>query len=75
VSRARYFAKHGGALSFWAANIAWSAGAFIAAIERLKSHRPSCGCEREWKDNWTNAWAPVRKSNASLVPDESRIVL
>jgi GT2 family glycosyltransferase len=75
VSRARYFAKHGGALAFWAANMAWTAGAAIAMVERIKSRRSVAICESEWKDIWTNAWAPVRKSNATLVPAESHVVL
>jgi hypothetical protein len=75
VSRARYFAKHWGTAGLWAANIAWSAGWLIGELKRLVSQRGPCACKAEWRDIWTNAWAPVRNSNASLVPKESHFVL
>jgi N-acetylglucosaminyl-diphospho-decaprenol L-rhamnosyltransferase len=74
VSRARYFAKHYGAVGLWAANIAWSVGSLIAHLKRLARKRAPA-CEGEWKDIWTNALAPVRNSNASLIPEESRVIL
>lgn len=75
VSRARYFAKHLGTAGLWAANIGWSAGSFLAAAGRLVAGRGANACRDEWKDIWTNAWSPVRKSNASLVPEESHVVV
>jgi N-acetylglucosaminyl-diphospho-decaprenol L-rhamnosyltransferase len=75
VSRARYFAKHCGMLGLWAANIAWSAGSAIAAARRLASRRGPRSCDGEWRDNWTNAWAPIRNSNAALTPKDSRLVV
>lgn len=75
VSRARYFAKHLGTAGLWAANVAWSAGSAIAAVSRLVGGRGAKPCAGEWKDIWTNAWAPVRKSNASLLPKESHVVV
>jgi N-acetylglucosaminyl-diphospho-decaprenol L-rhamnosyltransferase len=75
VSRSRYFAKHIGAAGLWAANFAWTAGSVFAAIHRLISNRPGQACVGEWKDIWTNAWAPVRYSDASLSPKESRIIV
>ncbi len=74
VSRSRYFAKHLGTVGLWAANFAWLAGAMIAAARRRIAGRGAKGCEGEWKDIWTNAWSPVRKSNASLLPRESHVV-
>jgi len=75
VSRARYFGKHLGTVGLWGANIAWSAGSAIAAVGRMIGSQGIKACEGEWKDIWTNAWAPVRKSNASLVPKESHVVV
>jgi GT2 family glycosyltransferase len=75
VSRSRYFAKHLGAAGLWAANIAWSLGAGLAAARYFVGGRSSNTCEGEWTDIWTNAWAPVRKSEASLVPKESYVVV
>jgi N-acetylglucosaminyl-diphospho-decaprenol L-rhamnosyltransferase len=75
VSRSRYFAKHLGAAGLWAANIGWTLGAALAAVRGFAGGRSSNTCEGEWTDIWTNAWAPVRKSNASLVPKESHVVV
>lgn len=75
VSRSRYFAKHYGVLGLWAANCAWSAGYLFAIAKMLLAKRPSGACKSEWRDIWTNAIAPIRRSNASLIPNESRIVL
>jgi len=75
VSRSRYFAKHYGSLGLWAANIGWSIGHLIEFVKRLAIKGDSSACEAEWRDIWTNAWAPVRRSNASLIPRESRIVI
>ena len=75
VSRSRYFAKHTGTVGLWAANIAWTAGSAIAAVHRLITSRGGRACVGEWKDIWTNAWAPVRNSDASLAPKESRVIV
>ncbi len=75
VSRARYFAKHLGTAGLWAANIGWLAGSLLAATGRLISSRGATACQGEWKDIWTNAWSPVRRSNASLVPQESHLII
>jgi GT2 family glycosyltransferase len=75
VSRARYFAKHFGTPGLWAANVAWSAGWLISEMKRLVKHGRPSASQGEWRDIWTNAWAPMRKSNASLRPSESHIVL
>jgi N-acetylglucosaminyl-diphospho-decaprenol L-rhamnosyltransferase len=74
VSRARYFAKHYGAVGLWAANLAWSVGSIIAYAKWLVSKRTPA-CEHEWNDIWTNAFAPIRNSNASLIPEESHAIL
>jgi GT2 family glycosyltransferase len=75
VSRSRYFAKHYGAVGLWAANLAWAAGSIIGWVKRLLGNRQPHTCEAEWKDNWTNAWSPIAASNASLIPNESRVVV
>jgi len=75
VSRSRYFGKHIGRAGLWAANLAWCAGSAISAIARWMGGRGARPCEGEWKDIWTNAISPVRKSNASLVPEESHVVV
>ena len=74
VSRSRYFAKHIGTAGLWLANIAWTAGSAIAAAHRPFSSGGAQACVGEWKDIWTNARAPVRNSDASLAPKESRVV-
>ncbi len=75
VSRSRYFAKHLGTLGLWIANMAWSIGAVLGCVKQLLLGRRPNSCESEWRDIWANAWAPVRKSNASLIPKESRFVV
>jgi len=75
VSRSRYFAKHLGDVGLWAANIAWTLGAVLAAARSFVGGRSSNTCDGEFADIWTNAWAPVRKSNASLRPKESHVVV
>jgi len=75
VSRSRYFAKHIGTIGLWAANVAWSAGWLVGEVKRLVKRSAPPACKGEWRDIWTNAWGPVRNSNASLAPRESHRVL
>ncbi len=59
-SRARYFAKRGGRLHLWLANLAWWAGRTISWSRETILRTPPAVCEREWRDIWTHWRDPLQ---------------
>jgi hypothetical protein len=59
-SRSRYYARfYGGRPGLWLTNLLWLTGRSISLLRQLLG-RPAHVCAREWRDNWINAWSPLR---------------
>jgi hypothetical protein len=75
VSRARYFGKHTGIAGLWCANLAWLLGRSASWLRERLTSAPTHVCEKEWRDVWIHALAPVRSSEPPETKIESRIVV
>ncbi|HEX7479655.1 MAG TPA: glycosyltransferase family 2 protein [Polyangiales bacterium] len=56
ASRARYYRKGYGVSGLWAANLLWHAGRTLSLGRELVGHKAPHICEKEWRDNWTEAF-------------------
>jgi len=58
ASRTRYFRKGYGSLGFLAANALWCVGRGLSLGRELVGRKLPHTSERQWLDNWTDAWKP-----------------
>jgi GT2 family glycosyltransferase len=56
ASRARYFRKGYGVVGLLTANALWQLGRAISLGRELIGHKAPHTCEKEWLDNWTDAF-------------------
>lgn len=68
ASRTRYFRKFYGPLGVWAANGLWMIGRAVSLARELLGERSSIVCEREYRDIWINALAPLKPYSSSRGP-------
>jgi GT2 family glycosyltransferase len=60
AARSRYFRKRYGLGGLWRANALWQLGRSLALGCELVGRKPPDSREREWLDNWTDAFRPQR---------------
>ena len=65
AARARYFAKFYTRFGLWSANALWMLGRVISWLRELLRHKQPHTWQRQGRDNWTNAWSPLRTDSHS----------